>query len=146
MKKWKNNMYFRLHFCHYGWIPVSASVASITLISAPFRSISGKMNLAFSCRQGDTRSSLHLHPGYFKNLNEQTVRWWVLSTQEFPPAYIHSPVSTAGLTFHKDATPPQKNVGIFVGNVAVSQPLSGFLGDLSTGDSQSKAGPVTDQD
>lgn len=48
-------------------------------------------------------------------------------------------------SFHEDAK-NKTNFWIFVGNVAVSQLLSGFLGDLSTGDSQSKAGPVTYQD
>lgn len=35
---------------------------------------------------------------------------------------------------------------IFVGSVDISELLSGFLGDLSTGDSQSEAGSVTHKD
>lgn len=48
--------------------------------------------------------------------------------------------------FSQGCQKKKNNFWIFVGNVAVSQLLSGFLGDLSTGDSQSRAGPVTYQD
>lgn len=40
----------------------------------------------------------------------------------------------------------KKEKMIFVRSVGVSELLSGFLGDLSTGDSQSEAGSVTHKD
>lgn len=64
--------------------PAASSTASITLVSAPFRSISPKMTLAYSHKQGDTRVSASVPRLFLKCKWRDTEMIRVYIARSFP--------------------------------------------------------------